>query len=147
TYVTALNGYDYACDPSSTCSANANLTNVIHLRNLPDQISVFDSDGLERARTKFEYDNYIPDQGYFHDALAPRAGISGLCDGTAQNCPNGPNFTDPNYITRGNVTKVTRYLLDNTNGNVLGSVNGYSQYDVAGNIVKMIDPRSTSSNI
>ena len=146
-YVTAQNSADYACDPASTCSANASLSNVIHLRNLPQQTSVFDGNGLERARTRFEYDNYIPDQGYFHNALVARNGIIGLCDGT-QNCPTGPNFTDPNYVTRGNPTKTTHYLLDPSgNGAVIGSVNNYTQYDVAGSAVMIIDPRSTSSNI
>src|SRR5207253_1866361 len=85
----------------------------------------------------------------FHAVLTPRPSISGLCDGSAQNCPNGPNFTDATnmgYRTRGNVTRTTRQLLD-ANGNITGAVSGYAQYDVAGNVVKTIDPRSTASNI
>jgi RHS repeat-associated protein len=109
------------------------------LISLPSQTSVYDGMGIERGRTTFEYDNYSQD-GVFHAGLLPRSLISGLCDGTAQNCLGSPNFTDPNYVTRGNETGVTRYLLDG-NGSVMGSIAAYAQYDIAGNIVKAIDPR------
>ena len=62
------------------------------------------------------------------------------------NCPNGPNFTDANYVRRGNVTAATSYLL--TNGSVpdCGTspskcLSSYAQYDIAGNVVKAIDAR------
>ena len=50
TYVTTNNGYDYACDPGSTCSATLNLSNVIHLRNLVSQVSVYDAGWSGRGR-------------------------------------------------------------------------------------------------
>ena len=43
------------------------------------------------------------------------------------------------YITRGNGTGTTRYLL--TNGSVTGSISAYAQFDIAGNGVKTIDGR------
>jgi hypothetical protein len=120
----------------------------VNLLSLPDQISVFDGEGKERARTKFEYDNYVPDDGNLHAGLVTRSSISGLCDGTSQNCAGGPNFGSQNYVTRGNVTTSIHYLLDPSgNGTVIGLINGYLQYDVAGNVVKFIDPRSTPTNV
>ena len=111
------------------------------IRNLPTQISVYDGSGTEKARTSFEYDNYVPDPpNNFHAALLPRSLISGLCDGTAQNCPNGPNFTDPNYQFRGNVTRRTSWILSTST-----QVSSYSQYDIAGNVWKEIDPRGYST--
>ena len=68
---------------------------IIHIRNLPTKQQIFDSSGVLRSQTDYEYDNYNqtnPDA--FHAALTPRPSISGLCDGSAQNCPNGPNFAD-----------------------------------------------------
>jgi RHS repeat-associated protein len=114
---------------------------TVHVRNLPTQVSVYDGTGVERARTTFEYDNYTPEQGNFHAALVPRSTISGLCDGTQNNCPNGPNFSDPLYLQRGNATRVTRWLLPAT------EIKSYSQYDVAGNVVKTIDPNGNTTNI
>jgi len=109
-------------------------TTSIHIRSLPTQQQVFDAAGNEKARTTFEYDNYAGDG--LHAPLTPRSGISGLCDGTAQSCPNGPNFTDISYQTRGNVTKNARWILSTST-----ALNSYLQYDVAGNIVKTIDAR------
>jgi RHS repeat-associated protein len=125
-----------------------------HLRSLPTQTSIFDANEFERARTTFEYDNHVREaacvsgQPCLHDALVPRSGISGECDGTSLNCPNGPDFTSTTYTVRGNVTMTTRYLLDpNTNHLVLGSIAAYAQYDIAGNVVKSIDARSTATNV
>ncbi len=108
----------------------------IHLRGLPTQEKVHDAGGTLRSQTDYEYDIYnqgTPDA--FHDALTNRTNISGL--DTA--------FTT-SYYTRGNVTKTTRQLLD-SGGNITGSVSGYAQYDIAGNVVKTLDPRSTTSNL
>jgi len=119
----------------------------IYLPSLPEQTSVYDgSSGIERARTRFEYDNYVPDEGNLHAGIVTRSGISGLCDGTSQNCPGGPISLTAVNLTRGNPTKTTRYLLD-ASGNVTSSVNAYAQFDVAGNLVKVIDCRSTPTNI
>ena len=106
-------------------------TNV-HIRNLPLQVSVYDGNTIERTRSIVEYDNYNADS--YHAGLVPRSNISGLDSA----------FTT-SYTTRGNPTSLTRYLL--VNQVVTGSTTSYSQYDVAGNIVKLIDSRSTPSNI
>lgn len=106
----------------------------IHIRNLPTQQQIFDAAGVEKARTTFEYDNYSNDG--LRAPLTPRTGISGMCDGSSQNCPTGPNFTDVSYQTRGNATKTTNWILSPST-----QLNSYRQYDVAGNIVKVIDPR------
>jgi hypothetical protein len=127
-------GYD-TLNPSSS---NPDLNLTSHIRNLPTQTSVFDANSVERARTAIEYDNYVLDgpncSQSFHCPLLARANISGL-DST---------FTT-SYTTRGNPTAVTSYLL--SNGTVTGSVSTYSHYDIAGNAVRSIDPRSTTANM
>jgi RHS repeat-associated protein len=127
TYVTTNNSYDYACDPTSTCGTSASMSNVIHIRSLPSQVSLYDSGGTERARTTFEYDNYASDSN--HAGLTSRSSISGLDSA----------FTT-SLTTRGNATATTRYLL-NSSGSVTGSISAYAQYDVAGNMVETLDGR------
>lgn len=120
TYLKWLNGVDYS-------GSNIQDFASPHMRDFPLQVSVFDGGGVERSRATYEYDNYITDAN--HAALVPRPNISGL----------DPSF-NPSYTTRGNITATTKYLLDNIGG-VVGSVSSYTQYDVAGNVVKAIDPR------
>nr|MDQ3804573.1 hypothetical protein [Acidobacteriota bacterium] len=98
-------------------------TQAVHLRALPARTSVYDAAGVEKARTTFEYDNYATDAG--HAPLVARANISGL----------DAAYTT-GYLTRGNVTRVSRFLLPAGT-----SFSGHAQYDVAGNTVKAIDPR------
>jgi RHS repeat-associated protein len=128
-YLTTQNGYDYACDPSTTCSVSANPSNIIHLRNLPTQSSVFDLGGTERARTNFEYDNYAVDTN--HAGLLNRSDISGLSSTTS-------------YVTRGNPTATTLCLAIDVSGSCTSSISGYAQFDIAGNVVKAIDGRSNA---
>ncbi|MGH9930407.1 MAG: hypothetical protein ACREA9_14445 [Pyrinomonadaceae bacterium] len=97
-----------------------------HQRSLPSQVSVYDAAGIERSRTSYEYDSYLPNTN--HAALLNQSGISGL----------DPAFTT-SYTTRGNATATTHYLL--VNGSVTGSVSAYAQFDIAGNVTKAIDPR------
>jgi RHS repeat-associated protein len=111
----------------------------IHIRSLPSEQWVStDAGGTTRkAGTTYEYDHYNQTTTEdFHAALTDRSNITGL-DGS---------FTT-SYYTRGNVSKTTRALSFDTNGNFASSVSGYAQYDIAGNMVKVIDPRSTTNNI
>lgn len=101
----------------------------IHLRNLPTQQQVFDAVAGELARTTYEYDNYTLDA--YHAVLTDRPSISGL--DTA--------FTS-SYTWRGNVTGTTRWVLQTG-----AQLSSYQQYDIAGNLVKAIDPRSTPTTI
>src|SRR5205085_8221405 len=98
----------------------------VYLRSLPSKVSIYDAGGVERARTSFEYDNYASDTN--HAGLLNRSSISGFDSGFGTS-----------YPTRGNVTATTRYLL--AGGSVAGSIPTYSQYDIAGNVVKTIDGR------
>ncbi len=127
-----LSSYD-TLNPSSS---NPDLSLTSHIRNLPTQTSVFDANSVERARTAIEYDNYVLDgpncSQSFHCPLLARADISGL----------DSSFT-AGYTKRGNPTAVTRYLLSGGTG----SVSTYAHYDIAGNAVRSIDPRSTTANI
>jgi RHS repeat-associated protein len=129
-FVTTLNGSDYACDRSTTCGSSASVANVIHLRSLPTQTSVYDSGGTERSRVTFEYDNYASDTN--HAGLVDRTSISGLDSA----------FTT-SYTTRGNGTASTHYLL--VSGSVAGSITAYAQFDIAGNAWKVIDAHGNST--
>lgn len=115
-YVTAnvVNGVTYNYDSDT----------AIHLRSLPKQVSIYNTAGVEQARTTYEYDNYTATAN--HAALTARSGISGL-DST---------FTTSKR-TRGNATATTRYLL--TAGAVTDSISTFQQYDVGGNVTKAID--------
>lgn len=114
------------------------INNVVGLVSLPLQRKVFDGNGVERTRTTFEYDNYTLDGSdcahAFHCGLQPRSSVTGF-DSTF----------DTSYSTRGNITATTNHLLDN--GTVVGSITSYIQYDVLGNALRLIDPRSTLTNI
>src|SRR6266404_4749323 len=135
--------YDYgsgapgalARETSTTYVTSANYTDAVagaHLRSLPAQVSVFDSGGVERARTVSEYDNYAPDAN--HAGLMDRSGISGF-----------DSSFSTSYPTRGNATAATHFLL--TNGSVTGSITTYVQYDIAGNLVKAIDARGYATTL
>jgi len=134
-YVVTIGGVNYAAVNPNTTNPDASQT--VHLRSLPLQQSVFDATGVEKARTVFEYDHYNQTTTEdLHAALTDRSNITGL-DGS---------FTTT-YYTRGNVTKTTRAVSFDSIGNVTGSIGGYAQYDIAGNVVKTVDPRSTPTNI
>ena len=124
-------------DTLNPSAASPDLSQTSHIRNLAAQVSIFDAGGVERARSVTEYDNYTLDGAdclhSFHCGLGARANISGL-----------DSLFGTSYIKRGNPTATTRYLL--SNGVVTGSVSSYSQYDVAGNVVRVLDPRSTLTN-
>src|ERR1041384_2012181 len=129
THVTYLNSSSYI---------NAN----VHIRDRVTQVSVFDGpDGgeKERSRTVYEFDNYsnLPLKDWQAITLIPMTG-------------HDSSFGS-GYFTRGNVTKVTQFLLvpdPTTNpAQVLGSVSSYNQYDLAGNVVTTIDALGNPSNI
>ncbi|MBK7598275.1 MAG: RHS repeat protein [Acidobacteria bacterium] len=111
-----VNGANYATDTT------------IHIRNLPSQQQVFDASGTERAGPLYEYDNYTNDGN--RAALVDRAGIPGL----------DSSFTTT-YTKRGNVTRVSRWLLPST------EIATYPRYDIAGNVVAAKDPNGKVSQI
>jgi len=109
----------------------------VHIRNLPEDIYVYDGSNVKKARTHFEYDNYTKEgsdcEHSFH-CLTARSNVSGF----------DASF-DTNYTTRGNRTATTQTFV--VNGSETTSISNYSQYDVLGNVTRSIDPRSTLSNI
>lgn len=114
----------------------ANYTDTVNgarLLSLPLQTSVYGANGIERARTTFEYDIYNSDPN--HGWLVNRPSISGF----------DPSFSS-SYATRGNVTARTDCLLNDT-GAVTGSITAYAQYDIAGNVVKTIDGRGYATTL
>lgn len=138
--VNSVNGLDYTGGTSPTPDG-------VYLRGLPLQKSVYEVHAnlseVERARVKFEYDDYSTGNG--RAALTARSDAFGLCLVRINGNCQTPSTTS--YLTRGNVTASTNYLLD-INGGVTGTISSYAQYDVAGNAVKAIDAlgRETSFN-
>ncbi|HEU4713078.1 MAG TPA: RHS repeat-associated core domain-containing protein [Pyrinomonadaceae bacterium] len=120
------NGYDTVLPSSS----NPDISQTYHIRNRPSQISIYDAAGTERARTAYEYDDYVGDDS-FHAALVNRSNISGH-----------DSAASTSYIKRGNPTAISNYLLPAGT-----AITSYVQYDIAGNPVKTIDPRSTTGNV
>lgn len=110
---------------NSVNSASYDTNTNIHLRSLPAREILYDSAGVVRSQTNYEYDLY---SGANHASLTPRSSISGL-DGS---------FTS-SYLTRGNVTKVSRWIDSITWADT------FPQYDVAGNVVKTIDARGKAA--
>jgi RHS repeat-associated protein len=110
----------------------------VHIRDRVTQISVFDGpDGAEkeRSRTVFEYDDY--------SNTANHALLRNWQDVTGIPMTGHDSALGTSYLTRGNVTKTTQFLLvadPTTNpAQAVGWVSIYNQYDLAGNIVKTID--------
>lgn len=92
----------------------------VHLRQLPLREDVYDGGGVLAARTTYEYD-------VSSTPLVSRPTLSGRLD---------PDPFGTSYTTRGNVTAVRRWL-NTTNQDLVEQ----RQYDMAGNVVKVIDPR------
>ncbi|MCU1268639.1 MAG: hypothetical protein JWM21_4957 [Acidobacteria bacterium] len=128
-YLTINNGVDYTIRNSISSP---------HLLSLPTRQSTYDANEIERARTSFEYDNYGSADN-FHATLKDWPALTGFAIFGLDS-----SFSS-SYPARGNVTATSRYLL--ANNQVTGSITGYAQYDLAGNVVKTIDPRSSPGNI
>ena len=125
-YDTVVGGM-YAPDP----------LNTIHLRSLVtlQRVSkVVGTTTTTQAETSYEYDNYTPDAGNLHATLTARSNITCLDAVYANTIVNV-------RMQRGNVTMVSRWL------NTGSPVQNWMQYDVAGNVVKATDARSTTSNM
>jgi RHS repeat-associated protein len=111
----------------------------VHLRSLPLTVSAYDGNGILKASSSTEYDNYGSSSG--HAALLDRTGATGL----------DSSFTT-SYTTRGNATGTTRYLittgsLPNCTSSPTQCLSSYAQYDIAGNVIKTIDARGYETNI
>jgi RHS repeat-associated protein len=92
----------------------------IHIRNLPTLVSIYDGSGTEFSRTYFDYDRYNPHQ--------------------LQDCPNIVQHDggyNTSYGTRGNQTLVTRLITINP----ARPIYLHNQYNIAGNVVRIVDPR------
>ncbi len=142
-YLTTNGLTDYTC---ALCASAA----PIHIRRLPVQQSVYDASGTEQARTTYEYDNYANDTSHKPLTSYPDAthssNISGLCLLWDTSTTPNPSCTTPStssYITRGNTTKVSRWLL----GSSQTENATYQQYDIAGNVIKVIDPRGNATTL
>lgn len=105
----------------------------VNLLNLPTETWVSSdlAGNMKVSRTRYEYDNYVSDQN--HAPLVDRVNITGRATGF------GTTFG-----SRGNVTKMTSFAdaLNQT-----GGVSVYTQYDIAGNVVKTIDGKGSPTTI
>jgi RHS repeat-associated protein len=115
------------------------LDNTIHLVNLVAQTWISsDSGGNNKlSLTKYEYDNYSTDS--VHAQLTPRDDIIGHLR------TDNANQFNTSYTSRGNVTKITKYI-DAMNENS-GAVSTAMQYDIAGNVVKTFDGNLNATTI
>jgi RHS repeat-associated protein len=130
----AQNGIDYTSGTSSSS---------IHLRHLPkEQWVSTDISGLNKlSRTTYEYDNYQADT--YHNGLIDCANIIGLCATyTAAGICSNTNSSPTIYQTRGNVTAISRWLLSHNT-----AITSYTQFDIAGNVVKAIDARGNVTTV
>lgn len=98
---------------------------TIHICNLPIRQQVFGVVGgseVEQARTTYEYDKHTSDG--LHAPLVSYPEITGhdAAFGATKD-------------TRGNVTAVSRWLKDGDR-----NITSYQQYDIAGNVVRSLDP-------
>jgi RHS repeat-associated protein len=96
----------------------------IHIRNLPQEANIFDGNGNLVSLTYLDYDRYDP---------YPLQDCSGIVqhDGAFH----------IGYGLRGNLTLVTKFASINPGSNPASPIYMHSQYDIAGNVVKTIDPR------
>ena len=119
-YVTTLGGSNYATNKT------------IHLRSLPSQEAIYGYDPVTQAeslesRTVYTYDQYSGEAG-------------GLVGRTF--APTSVHNTNPygtSWTTRGNVTKVE--VFGQTGSKLSDS---FSQYDIAGNVVKTFGPANAA---
>ncbi|MBA3241761.1 MAG: hypothetical protein H0T60_11095, partial [Acidobacteria bacterium] len=129
--------YDYACDPATTCGSASATPNVIHLRGLPREQWV-STDLAGSNANKVSLTTYAYDQS----GLTDRSGITGLCTTfTGAQCTSANSTA---YVTRGNVTGVTRYANAAAQA---GALNASSSYDIAGNVVSATDPKGYTSQV
>jgi RHS repeat-associated protein len=103
----------------------------VHLLNLPLETWISSDAGgsAKVSRVQYEYDNYTSDT--YHAPLVNRSNITG----------HNSNY-GTSYTTRGNVTRLTSYADAQ---NQAGAVSVHSQYDIAGNVVKVFDGKGYAS--
>jgi RHS repeat-associated protein len=111
-------------------TSNPDINQTIHLRSLPVEQLVYDGADLmnPKARTTYEYDNYT-------SGLTDRANITGHARVLT------PATYTTSYVTRGNVTQVTKWVLPST------QISMRTQYDIAGNVVGTTDALGRTSLI
>jgi RHS repeat-associated protein len=135
--INPVNGASY--DTLNPSPSNPDINASFHLRNLPSQTSVYDIAG-EKQRTSFEYDSYVVAAN--HNTLIPRSNITLICTVilSPTSCDNSNNT---GYTKRGNVTATTSTVF--VNGSSTGSISAFNQFDIAGNVVKVIDVLGNAS--
>lgn len=137
---TPINGIDYICATAQTCGSNP----IVHIRRLARQRSVYDTNGTEKARTVYEYDNYLSDSR--HASLTSRSNATGSCFlfNSQNNEWSCTTVSSANHYPRGNLTGIISYP---NISNLTEYITASAQYDVLGNIVKTIDARGYSTTL
>ena len=119
-YLETGNGVNYqTLNPNNS---NPDLVATIHIRDLPVQQSTYDAGGVEKARTTYEYDNYAT-------PLMDRPNISGH-----------DIAISTSYLTRGNMSARVNLELASAL-----SITTRMEYDIAGNVVSVTDPRNKTT--
>jgi RHS repeat-associated protein len=99
---------------------SGNYASIVHIRNLPSEQQIFDASGNEAARTTFDYDGAsLGSEGNLvqWDSTVPAA--------------------------RGNLTKKSAWLL----GSGSAPLDTNYQYDLAGNVTSVKDPRGNTTSV
>lgn len=121
TFVTDAEYLKYNDDPN-----NRDIVINPHFVSLVSTESVLAPNGTEETRVEYEYDNYTR-----YPLVARTFSIT-----TSHNTNFGTSFTK-----RGNVTAVTAGL--GTSSTQTDRTTGFSQYDIAGNVIKVVGPKTT----
>lgn len=121
------NGYDTIAGGVN----NPDPATTIHIRNLPHEQFVYDGNGALKAQTTYEYDTNTLGN------LVDRVDITGLI--SRNNLSPGSGYVPTIDMMRGNLTEVKRWLLSLDGQGTAAQITSLSQYDIAGNVVKVRD--------
>ena len=118
-------------------TSNGSNNDIIHRRSLVLSEVVRNATGIE-TQTDFEYDNYTGAADELHDPMVERS-FAGFPTAVVES--RNANFnTDDERIGRGNPTRLTEASNDAT-----AVASTHMKYDVCGNVVATIGPRTDLS--
>lgn len=135
-----VNGTAYNYDTLNPNVTSVNLDSTVYLRILPKEQFIYEVNAASGAETLKANTRYSFDQS----PVTPRFNISGQCTRIVPNTSpvQCDNVSPEGYMTRGNLTRAS--VWRNTDGVWL---NTDSEYDVAGNVMKIKDARGYATTV